>query len=168
MTTVIHPPPLPFTPEELAEANGRWGCNCGPAALAAFLGMPLEEVRPHLGYFEVKRHMNTSDMIAAFLRIAGKKPIIMGDPCINNPGIAKIQWEGPWTGPGGNTRWAAKFTHWIATRPTKPRGYVWAYDVNNPAWEPLGAWMAGTAERIMEEIPRCSGTFRFATFLTLG
>ena len=30
-------------------------------------------------------------------------------------GLARIQWEGPWTKPGANPKWAYRQTHWVAS-----------------------------------------------------
>ena len=36
----------PFTEEDAYRAYNEWGANCGPGAVAAIMGMSLDEVRP--------------------------------------------------------------------------------------------------------------------------
>lgn len=62
--------PLQFCHEDGARAWREWGCNCGPTALAAILGLTLDEVRPHLGDFEQKHYTNPR-LMAQALRSAG-------------------------------------------------------------------------------------------------
>lgn len=37
---------LRFTLEDAQRASQEWGANCGPGAIAAIMGMTLDEVRP--------------------------------------------------------------------------------------------------------------------------
>src|ERR1700733_3262170 len=68
--TMTTPPPfLPFTPDDVLRAHDAWGCSCGPAALAACLGVDLDAVRRLVApEFEQRRYMNTTMMLAALAR----------------------------------------------------------------------------------------------------
>ena len=102
-----------FTPDDAQSAWERWGCNCGPTALAVMAGATLDEVRPHLSGFDGKRYTNPTMMFGAlksiglsFNRIGAAWP---------RYGLARIQWEGPWTQPGVPMRARYRFTHWVAS-----------------------------------------------------
>jgi hypothetical protein len=47
-----------FTQEESHQAFDAWGFNCGPSAIAAVVGLTIDEVRPHMGDFESKHYTN--------------------------------------------------------------------------------------------------------------
>ena len=59
----------PFTQEDADRAYDEWGVNCGPSALAAIMGMTLNEVRPHMRNFERKHYTNPNLMNAALRSI---------------------------------------------------------------------------------------------------
>jgi protein gp37 len=66
---MIGGPPFPrFSAADVERANAEWGANCGPAAIAAIMGMTLDEVRPHLGDFESKHYTNPTLMFAVLDR----------------------------------------------------------------------------------------------------
>src|SRR3546814_15629111 len=64
---------LRFTAVEAAAAYDAWGCNCGPAAIAAVIGLTLDELRPELGDFEVKRYTNPTLMWEVLDRLGDRK-----------------------------------------------------------------------------------------------
>ena len=109
----IKPYEYPFTAAEANDAFKRWGCNCGPTALAAMLGLKPDDVREHIPNFDQRRYTNPSMMQAA-LRSLGVgyrevddgperaaietlRPYIARFP---EYGVMRIQWEGPWLSPG--------------------------------------------------------------------
>lgn len=159
-------PTARFTLEDCERASDAWNLSCGPAALAAALDLTLDEVRPHLGDFEKRGYMNPSDMRAAFRSLGAEYRLIEneGDTGEANDfpshGIVRIQWEGPWTAPGANARWAYTRTHWVASR--RNEGSMWVYDINAGRWEWHGTWELEIVPAITREIPRATGGW-FAT-----
>ena len=59
----------PFTLADARRANNEWGANCGPGALAAIMGMTLDEVRSHMADFESKHYTNPTLMFDALKSI---------------------------------------------------------------------------------------------------
>lgn len=101
---------LRFTLADAEAANDAWGCNCGPAALAAVTGMTLDQIRPLMGDFERKRYTNPTLMRDCLNRTGRQWWKLEGMPTY---GLLRIQWEGPWTEPGVPPRVAYRHTHWI-------------------------------------------------------
>jgi hypothetical protein len=104
-----------FTAADAARAYDEWGANCGPGAIAAVLGMTLDELRPHLGDFERKGYTNPTLMWAVldWLGIRWRRAPL--DTAHRFPifGLARVQWEGSWTAPGAPMRARYRHTHWI-------------------------------------------------------
>lgn len=111
-------PVLPRFGLKAAErANDEWGANCGPAALAAIMGMTLDEVRPHMGDFERKRYTNPTLMFGALRSIGAEwRALPRKDGAVwdwPRYGLCRVQWEGPWTASGVPIRVRYRHTHWI-------------------------------------------------------
>lgn len=108
-----------FSAEDATRAYDSWGCNCGPSALAAVAGLTLEQVRVHIGDFELKGYTNPKLMLASMDRIGLKykksKPLYDGELLFPQFGLARIQWEGPWTKPGVPMRVRYRHSHWVAS-----------------------------------------------------
>ncbi len=115
-----------FSAEDADRAYDEWGCNCGPAAIAAILGLRLADVRPHIPDFESRRYTNPSMMNAA-LRSLG---VTFRESGVDWPwwGLVRIQWEGPWTLPGVPIRARYRYTHWVGS--AHRNGAVGVFDVN--------------------------------------
>ena len=162
-----------FTLADLEAASDTWGCNCGPAALAAILGLTLEEVRPRFGP-DWPGYTNPTAMFAALQRQAVRwtelRPGLSGAP-LPWPrfGLARIQWEGPWTRPGVPIAARYRHTHWVGAGPLfhasgssaiPSKTCIW--DVNQlvgpcDGWAPLAWWTLRTAPQLTADIPRASG-----------
>ena len=155
--------------ERLHRAHAEWGANCGPGALAAIMDMDIEEVRPHLGDFEAKRYMNPTMMFAALDSI-GRPWRVAGAcwPRYNlgadwpSYGLARIQWEGPWTEPGVPIRARYRHTHWVAAQHGRTSGDIGVFDTNAVAngtgWVSLPDWEKHVVPFLLEEfVPRASG-----------
>ena len=147
-------PSLKFTAQDLARAYQAWGCNCGPAALAACLGLTLDEVRAHLGDFEAKGWMNPT-MVATAISSAGcLRRDVPGWP---EHGLVRIQWGGPWLKPGVPKAAAYQATHWVACK--RDDTEVWVFDVNAGGWTTFDEWDAVTRPAIVQGIKRADGTW---------
>jgi hypothetical protein len=143
-----------FTREDAEAAFNAWGCNCGPAAIAAITGLTLFEVRPFLGDFEQKRYTNPTLMweILGRLGVVWKR---RREP-LEWPtwGLARIQWHGPWSAPGVSPRAAYRYTHWVGSA-KREDGTVGVFDVNALAngsgWTSLNDWSEKLVPWILKE-----------------
>ena len=154
------------TLEEVERANEEWGCNCGPAAIAAVLRRPLDEVRPHMGDFESKRYTNPTLMWSA-LRSLGVRFSYRGGHLGRRwwptYGLARIQWEGPWTKPGVPARAAYRHTHWVGVNARNPEN-IGIFDVNAVAngtgWCSLDDWSGIVVPWLLREaVPSADGAW---------
>jgi hypothetical protein len=159
-----------FTAADVDRAHDTWRCTCGPAAFAAILGLTLDEARPHFGTFP--GHTTPTTMYRA-LRSTGRTWSALQRGLSGAPlpwpryGLARIQWEGPWTRPGASPRWAYRHTHWVgagplydsASRPIPGEMCIW--DINTldigDGWAPLAAWTRTTVPQLTADIPRATG-----------
>ncbi|MGE0768286.1 MAG: hypothetical protein AB7L90_17660 [Hyphomicrobiaceae bacterium] len=146
------------TAAEADAAYEAWGCNCGPAAIAAILGVPLDEVRPHLIGFDAKRYTNPT-MMAGALDTLGRPWRNVGKAWPRY-GLARIQWEGPWTKPGVPMRVRYRHTHWVGSWQTVERGHG-VFDVNalgnGSGWARFEHWRDVMVPYITSHIPRADG-----------
>lgn len=153
---------LPFyLPPDVDEQHAAWGANCGPAALAALLRVPVAHVReacqPFPGY------VSFAHMLRALGRLGVEHGVIRRDfkgvNTILDPAkwwgrLVLIQWGGAWLNPGVRPGAALCRTHWVAV--TEESRSV--YDVNAGDWLDGGEWRL-LAKLIMREVPRCDGTW---------
>jgi hypothetical protein len=178
-------PPLRFAPDDATRAFDEWGCNCGPTALAAVLGLTLDEVRPCMGDFEAKHYTNPSLMLAsldrAILHQGVRRPwrsrsIADNVPKLDWPsfGLARIQWEGPWTEPGVPLRVRYRHTHWVGACAANPAN-VGVFDVNALSdicphgWTGLDAWEAILVPHIIKTcVPRANGRWHITHTIEIG
>lgn len=153
-----------FSADDAERAHTEWGCNCGPAALAAILEMTLDEVRPHMGDFEGKRYTNPTLMLNTLHRLSVVFSYRGGHLGRSNwpaYGLARIQWEGPWTKPGVPARAAYRHTHWVGVN-GRSRDDIGIFDVNalgnGSGWCPLQDWSDDIVPWILKECaPRADG-----------
>lgn len=159
-----------FTFDDLCAANDAWDCNCGPGSVAAILGLTLDEVRlPFIAAgFDAKRYTNPT-MMFDVLKASGRpwtwSSVMVSDrrPAWPGYGLARIQWEGPWTQPGVPIRARYRQTHWVGAA-TKSTGDVGVFDINamqstpdGLGWTSLDAWSAIIVPHILEDVKRASG-----------
>jgi hypothetical protein len=156
-----------FTAEDAENAYFEWGCNCGPAALAAIMEMTLDEVRPHLTGFDAKRYVNPTMMFDALKGIGAKyRSTALGyalapDDFIGWPryGLARIQWEGPWMKPGVPMRARYRYTHWVGGQ--GGRSSYGVFDINainnGSGWCSLKSWTDVIVPTITECYRRADG-----------
>jgi hypothetical protein len=154
-----------FNLADAQRAADEWGCNCGPSALAAIMGLTLDEVRPHMGDFERKGYTNPTLMFYALESVAARFRIrsiarnvqLLGWPVY---GLARIQWEGPWTKPGVPMRARYRHTHWVGAM--HGNASIGIFDINcinnGQGWVSLENWRDHVVPWILKEcVPRASG-----------
>lgn len=113
-------PALRFGKAEAEAAAEAWGFNCGPGALCAVLGKTPDELRPHLGGFEVKGYTNPSLMFEVLrgLQVRHRQVFRSDAPKQEqlqlHLGLMRVQWDGPWTRPGVPMAARYRKTHWVA------------------------------------------------------
>ena len=143
--------------QDMLRANDEWGANCGPGAIAAIMGMTLDDVRPHMGDFEQKHYTNPTLMWST-LRSIGRHW------CKTKPewpfhGLVRIQWEGPWTAEGVNPKARYRYTHWVGC--IRAAATIGIFDINALAngtgWCSLEDWESTVVPFILEEYPRANG-----------
>ena len=146
---------LYFGEQDVIRANKQWGCNCGPAALAAALGLTLEQVRPFMGPFELRGYTNVINMRQSIAEAGGSiVRTYEGWPPIG-VGIVRIQWGGPWIINGKPARWAARQSHWVATW-RNPQSWLYVFDVN-AGLQPIDVWEDSVVPAIVQSIKRADG-----------
>jgi hypothetical protein len=155
----------PYTAVEFADASKRWGCNCGPAALATMLGLKPDDVLPHVPRFAERQYTNPT-MMAAALKSLGvawheRDDSDCGGRTLTKYGLCRIQFEGPWTAPGANPKWAYRQTHWIGsaellTNSIGEHMHCWVFDIN-AGWQPVEDWERDTLPKIVATYPRANG-----------
>ncbi len=157
--------PVRFNADDAERANAEWGANCGPGAIAGILGMTLDELRPSMGDFESKRYTNPTLMWEVLRRLnvdfsaskAKRWPSF---------GLARIQWEGPWTKPGVPARAAYRHTHWVGVNGRNPSN-IGIFDINaignGSGWCSLADWAEILVPDILREcVPKASGAWHIA------
>lgn len=147
-----------FTAEDAERAYEEWGCNCGPAALAAIMDLTLDEVRPFMGDFETKRYTNPTLMLDSMKRCGApwrKSPILRWPTY----GLVRIQWGGPWTAPGVPIRARYRYTHWVGAWTGRNGSGVFDINAlgNGTAWCAQKYWMEVIVPHITSTIPRADG-----------
>lgn len=162
----------PFSLADAERASDEWGANCGPGALAAIMGLTLDEVRPHMGGFESKGYTNPTLMFAALKSVGARyegcaiSPKVAHVGSIGWPsfGLARIQWEGPWTKPGVPIRGRYRQTHWVGAK-RGSNGSIGIFDINclsmttsGSGWTTLEAWRDIVVPFILKQcVPRADG-----------
>jgi len=165
VVNAIYPLPLRFTEADSERAHAEWGANCGPHAIAVVCGLTLDELRPHMGDFEAKHYTNPSLLWAVLKRLGARHRALpltwpnTGTPRWPEWGLARIQWEGPWTEPGVPVAAAYRHTHWVAVAIRD--GNVGINDVNcmnnGTGWVAVADWVQTVVPHLTETIPRATG-----------
>jgi hypothetical protein len=156
--------PPQITMKDAQRAWNEWGCNCGPVAIAAALGKSLDEVRPHMGDFESKRYTNPTLMwatlrsLGVYFSFSGGH---LGTECWPSFGLARIQWEGPWTKPNVPARARYRHTHWVGVN-GRDRRNIGIFDVNalgnGSGWCHVADWKSVIVPWILKEcVPKADG-----------
>lgn len=146
-----------FTEEDAERAFYEWGSNCGPGALAAILGLTLDEVRPLIPGFAEKHYTNPTMMFEA-LRLSGKawRKGTTKWPCY---GLVRVQWDGPWMADGVPMAARYRYTHWIGAQSSE-RG-MGIFDINcmnnGTGWVALEDWDKIVVPHLTANIKRATG-----------
>lgn len=163
--------PPKFTAEDADRAYETWGCNCGPSAIAAIMGLTLDEVRPLMGDFEAKRYTNPTLMWATLGRI-GRPWRKLRSP-LDWPayGLVRIQWHGPWMGEGVPMAARYRHTHWVGAG--RRSGEIGVWDVNamgnGSGWCRLEHWAGKLVPYILEHaVPRSDGKWSMTHVVEVG
>jgi hypothetical protein len=153
-------PFLAFTEADAGRAYREFGFNCGPAALAACLGLTPNDVRPHLPpVFEARRYMNPTQMGQALMSLGCRwrpMPYPLDDGQFPVHGLVRVQWSGTWLKPGVPVGAAYARTHWVASKFINDA--AWVYDING-GWQTRVAWEAQTVPLILAEVRGADGTW---------
>lgn len=148
---------LRFDEHDAKQAFTEWGCNCGPAALAATVGLTLDEVRPFMGPFEQRGYTNITNMREAIAAVGARISRCYESWPPVGIGLVRIQWGGPWIIDGKPARWAATATHWISTWRDQ-QSWLYVFDINGGI-RPADSWEKEIAPIIMANIKRADGTW---------
>ena len=146
--------PMRFTLDDAQHAADAWGCNCGPGAFAAVLGLTLDEARQHLRGFDAKGYTNPT-MMRDGLRSAGVAFEKVDTVWPFGVGLVRVQWEGPWTEPHVPIRARYRHTHWIGARQCGEN--IWnqeIFDINCMCvggWVLLREWVDSVVPWLMKE-----------------
>lgn len=157
-----NPPPLAFSLAEAEQASDEWGLNCGPSAIAAVLGLSLDCIRPHLGDFESKRYTNPTLMGSILRSLNAKVTRYATDKTWPKYGLARIQWEGPWTKDGVPMRARYRYTHWVGVCKIHDE-YIGIWDVNalsegnGTGWVSRENWIDILVPFLTSQYPRANG-----------
>lgn len=153
------------TLDDINRAHKVWSANCGPAAISAVLNRPLDEVRPHMGDFERKGYTNPTLMFAALeslgVQFSHRGRDWQGRVDWPDFGLARIQWERPWTKPGVPIRARYRYTHWVGVN-AGHQDKIGIFDVNaignGTGWRALFDWAETIVPWILENcVPRANG-----------
>lgn len=159
--------PLPsvrFTAADMQAAHDLWGANCGPGALAGVLGLTLEELRPHLSDFEAKRYTNPLMM---WRILNGLEQFGLGwskkqrPPPYPDFGLARVQWEGPWTEPAAHPMARYRQTHWVGVccRAIDDVGIFDANAMESGGWISLEDWSTTLVPWLLQDNPKAYGSW---------
>lgn len=155
-----------LTLDEVRKAQDEWGANCGPGALAAVLNLSLDAVRPHLPGFDAKRYMNPTMMRAALDSLAVSYQWHTGRRGLfPSYGLARVQWDGPWTKPGVPPAAAYRHTHWVGSampdRAVSDPHDVKIFDINAISvggWIDLPQWRTQLVPWLLQQCqPKANG-----------
>ena len=171
--TCANPPVCPFSAAEAIKSSDEWGCNCGPGALAAILGKTLDEVRPLIPGFEQKRYTNPTMMYEA-LNSSGAHWRLERSPAsalfFPKYGLARVQWEGPWTEPGVPVRARYRYTHWVGAH-TQP-AQISIFDINAISyggWIHADEWSNDLVPWLLKELyPHASGKYHLTHVIEIA
>jgi hypothetical protein len=155
---------MAFGLDEAIAAGEAWGANCGPGALAAVLGLSLDAVRPHLVGFDAKRYTNPRMMRAALDSLKVQYDWTVRHNRAYLPpiyGLARVQWDGPWTKPAVPVAAAYRHTHWIGSRLNSDADRQEIFDINCicvGGWVSFSEWQHKVVPWLLKQVePKATG-----------
>lgn len=158
-----------FDSSDCIKAADEWGFNCGPAAIAAVCGLTLSQLRPLLGDFETKGYTNPTLMWQILRNLEAQftvdfAPFKRDRVAWPKYGLARVQWEGPWTQPGVPVRARYRHTHWVGAMLVEGDVEHMIFDVNCMAavggWVGESEWVSSVVPHIIKYcVPRANGTW---------
>lgn len=154
-------PLLRFGVDEINRAAVEWNCNCGPAALAACLGLELDQVRPAIGRFDQLGYMNREMMFEAVVKLGYRcrEDLVADQDGVDrypSHGLCLMQFGGPWI-TANNPKWALCHTHWIACKIVGIQ--TWIFDVNCFGWTSFQRWSEGMVPALVKSDKYRDGTY---------
>lgn len=163
--------PVRFTAADSQQAWETWGSNCGPGALAAIADLTLDQVRPLLDGFDRKGYTNPRMMRAALDTLSLSSGLGYSwrvapsfSAAFPRYGLARVQWNGPWTKPGVPMAARYRHTHWVGARtmPDDDGGeFVQVFDVNCMlvgGWISAGEWTEAVVPWLLKKCePKATG-----------
>src|SRR5579872_4549127 len=155
--------PLRFTLDDANRAFDECGANCGPCSIAAVLGLTLDDLRPQMGDFESKHYTNPTLMWDVLKRCGVCFSLTKPPREWPDYGLARVQWEGPWTAPGVPARVAYRHTHWVGARAKNPLN-VDIFDINamnSGGWVGVADWAGHIVPWIIEHCVAKGATGRW-------
>lgn len=165
------PPLAKFSLDEAQRHSDEWNCNCGPGAIAGICGLTLEETKVHMMAcgFSDKGYTNPKMMFDVLRRIGVRW---QGGTCNSMSsenqgmlafpdfGLARIQWEGPWTEPGVPIRARYRHTHWVGSCRIEGEE-VNIFDINAMCvggWIPFSEWADSLVPWLLKQVvPKANG-----------
>jgi hypothetical protein len=157
-----------FCLDDAQRAADEWGFNCGPAAICAVAGLTPAEIRPHMGDFERKGYTNPTLMWQVLRSLGIRWQCGLAQMSSENQGmlawpefgLARVQWEGPWTAPGVLIAARYRHTHWVASRREEGKE-PFIFDVNAMCaggWIGLTEWSTQLVPWLLRECePKANG-----------
>jgi len=139
-------PQLSFNWEAYESAHRRNGANCGPGALAAVLGIHIDQAVEALPQF-ARYGFTTEVMMAVGLARFGQPfDWALARPDLDplewpSLGLVRIAFEGGWTAAGDRMEELQR-SHWVATN-RKSSGQLEIFDINSiwsTGWMDFKAW----------------------------
>lgn len=155
---------LKFSEADALVAHDVWGCNCGPAALAAVANLTLDEAARLMTEFMAKGYTPPALMLQALIRgqlqtssmyHATRLEPRNVEAAAPSRGLIRIQWTGPWTSAAKLAKWAYSYTHWIGVARAED-GQLWVFDINGFD-RPWKSWTETVVPHILDTIRRSDG-----------
>lgn len=152
----------PKAPPDIDAQHALWGANCGPAAIAACLGITVAEVRKHVeaaqnGTF--MGYMNATHITNALRharRDARRSDCVKGEVMWpERGGVCVLQFDGPWCRPEVHKAARFRYTHSVASM----NGGALIYDVNAGVWMPCEQWEREVMAFLVRDQKRATGWY---------
>lgn len=155
-----------YTPQDLLEAHAAWKANCGPGALAAALGVPVQQLRDAFPSFPTRPWTTPTSMQAALTARRAAFRASAGFDSSAQRALLYVQLRGRWDSAPERVQY--RHTHWVATAGVDSFRRV--YDVNAGdagGWLTAEVWRNTVLRDIVARKPGASGLWRVRLTLEL-